>query len=77
LVNKSKRVGKEDLIQWVFLFIKNALISLNIYRAFKTTRIWPLKPTTMKSKMQPSEQFMGIKSYEPIGEAFNYKSKRF
>jgi hypothetical protein len=77
LVNKSKRVKKEDLVQWVFLFIKIALISLNIYKDFKTTRIWPLKPTTMKSKMQPSEQFMEIKAYEPIGEAFDFESKRF
>jgi hypothetical protein len=77
LVNKKKKVGKEDLVQWVFLFIKNALISLNICKGFKTTRIWPLNPTTMKSKMQPSEQFMEIKTYEPIGEAFDFKSKRF
>lgn len=27
--------------------------------------------------MQPSEQFMEIKAYEPIGEAFDFKSKRF
>jgi hypothetical protein len=75
LVNKSKKVGKEDVVQWVFLFIKNALISLNIDKAFKTTKIWPLKPTTMKCKMQPNEQFMEIKTYEPIGEAFDLKMK--
>ncbi len=31
----------------------------------------------MKIKMQSSEQFMEIKAYDPIGEAFDFKSKRF
>ncbi len=29
----------------------------------------------MKCKMQPNEQFMEIKTYEPIGEAFDLKMK--
>ncbi len=58
-------------------FYQKCIDFLNIYKAFKTTRIWSLKPTTMKSKMQPSEQFMEIKAYEPIGATFNFKSKRF
>jgi hypothetical protein len=51
LANKGKGVGEEDLAQWVPLALKKTLIPQNICKGFKTTRIWPLNPKTMSSKM--------------------------
>jgi hypothetical protein len=40
LINKGKRVGKEDLAQWVSLAFKKTLILTNIYKGFKAIAIW-------------------------------------
>jgi hypothetical protein len=50
-MNKRKGGGKGELAQWVSLALKKTLTPQNICKGFKTTRIWPLNPRTMLSKM--------------------------
>jgi hypothetical protein len=76
-LTKVKGLGRKIYFNGCFFNIKNALISLNIYKAFKTIRIWPFKPTTRKARCNLVNNSWKIKAYEPIGEAFDFKLKRF
>ncbi len=45
-----------------FLALKKTFNPQNIYKGFKTIRIWPLNLETMLGKMQPSKKFMDTKN---------------
>jgi hypothetical protein len=55
LMNKGKGAKKEDLAHWVSLVLKKTLNPQNIYKGFKTIRIWPLNLKAMLGKMQLSK----------------------
>jgi hypothetical protein len=47
LMNKRKGAKKDDFAHWVFLVLKKTLNLQNIYKGFKTIRIWPLNLKAM------------------------------
>ena len=66
--NRGMKVRKEDLVHWLSLAYKKALINNNIKAGFKGTRIWPLNFQAMQSKMGPSESFLHRSSIEVAQE---------
>jgi hypothetical protein len=57
LLNKGKKVEKQDLCEWTAKAMKKALSIINIKSGFKKTGIWPFNPEAVTKQMGPSEGF--------------------
>lgn len=67
LMNKNKRVSKQDLCEWTSKALKAALTSKNIKAGFKKTGIWPLDRTAAVSQMGASRGFKEGLNNGPAG----------
>jgi len=68
LMNKNKRVSKQDLCEWTSKALKAALTSKNIKAGFKKTGIWPLDRTAAVSQMGASGGFEEGQPSRPGGQ---------
>ena len=57
LLNKGRKVEKQDLCEWTAQALQKALSSKNIKSGFRKTGIWPLNPDAVRTQMLPSEGF--------------------
>jgi hypothetical protein len=57
LVNKGKRVEKQDLCEWTAKALLKSLNCKNIKSGFKKIGIWPLNPKAVAAQMAPSQGF--------------------
>jgi hypothetical protein len=57
LLNKGRKVEKQDLCQWTAQALQKALSSKNIRAGFRKTGIWPLNPDAARTQMLSSEGF--------------------
>ena len=57
MLNKNKKVGKQDLCEWTSKALETALIAKNIKSGFRKTGIWPLDRATAIGAMMPSAGF--------------------
>jgi hypothetical protein len=57
LVNKGRKVEKQDLCEWTAAALLRALSSKNIRSGFRKTSIWPLNAEAVRTQMLPSEGF--------------------
>ena len=60
ILNKNKKVGKQDLCEWTSKALQLALIEKNIKAGFKKTRIWPLDCEAVNGSMAPSVGFQHV-----------------
>ena len=64
LVNKKKRVGKQDLREWTSKALQYALTPTNIKAGFRKAGIWPLDWNVARDAMHPSVGFEVEKGWE-------------
>ena len=57
MLNKNKKVGKQDLCEWTLKALETALTTKNIKLGFRKTGIWPLDRTAAIGAMMPSAGF--------------------
>jgi hypothetical protein len=66
LVNKGKRVNKQDLCEWTAKALLKSLNCKNTKSGFKKTSIWPLNPEVVAAQMAPSQGFEeGQENFDP------------
>ena len=68
VMNKNKRVSKQDLCEWTSKALKAALTPTNIKVGFKKTGIWPLDRTAAVSMMSAASGFEEGHRTGPGGE---------
>jgi hypothetical protein len=57
VVNKGRKVERQDLCEWTSQALQKALSSTNIRSGFRKTGIWPYNADAVKTQMSPSEGF--------------------
>ena len=57
VLNKNKKVGKQDLCEWTSKALQTALTAKNIKLGFRKTGIWPLDRAATIGAMMPSMSF--------------------
>jgi hypothetical protein len=57
LINKGKKVKKQDLCEWTAQALQKALSTKNITSGFKKMGIWPFNPEAVRNQMAPSTGF--------------------
>jgi hypothetical protein len=57
LVNKGRKVEKQDLCEWTSQALQKALSSKNIKYGFRKTGIWPYNAAAVQTQMSPSQGF--------------------
>ena len=57
VLNKNKKVGKQDLCEWTLKALQTALTTKNIKSGFRKTGIWPLDYAAAIEAMMPSVGF--------------------
>ena len=57
MLNKNKKVGKQDLCEWTSKALQTALTTKNIKSGFRKTGIWPLDRAAAIGTMMPLAGF--------------------
>jgi hypothetical protein len=72
LVNKGRKVEKQDLCEWTAQALQKALSPKNIRSGFRKTGIWPLNSEAISTQMLPSEGFEeGQEGFQPNQDDYN------
>jgi hypothetical protein len=72
LLNKGRKVEKQDLCKWTAQALQKALSSKNIRSGFRKTGIWPLNPDAVRTQMLPSEGFEeGQEGFQQSQQAYD------
>jgi hypothetical protein len=72
VVNKGRKVEKQDLCEWTSQALQKALSSKNIISEFRKTGIWPLNAEAVRTQMLLSEGFEeGQEGFHPSEEGYN------
>jgi hypothetical protein len=71
VLNKGKKVKKQDLCEWTSKALLKALTPKNIKSGFKKTGIWPLNTSAVDDQMTPSKGFAeGQQEFNPTEVAY-------